>query len=377
MATLANQIRGRRTKDGASAEEKLYVASQWQLMWLKFRRHRLAMVGTVTVGVMYIVAIFNGFFAPYDSQERLSYPHAPYHGIHFFDEGTFRPHVYGLKVKTDFATLVRSYSEDTSTKIPVNFFVRGSQYEILGIFKADIHLFGAEKGGYIFLLGTDALGRDLFSRILNGSVISLSIGLVGVFISFVLGSLLGGFSGYYGGAFDFALQRLIEFLISIPAIPLWLALAAAVPKDWSSVQIYFAVTIILSLQGWCSMARVVRGKLLQLREEDFVLEARLGGASDWRIVIVHMLPAFMSYLIVQITLAIPQMVLGETMLSFLGLGLQPPVVSWGVLLQDARNIQAASLYPWLLMPAVFVVVTVLAFNFMGDGLRDAADPYKS
>jgi peptide/nickel transport system permease protein len=234
-----------------------------------------------------------------------------------------------------------------------------------------------EEGGSLFFFGTDSLGRDIFSRTLNGATISLSIGLVGVAISFILGAVIGGFSGYYGGAFDTVVQRFIEFLSSIPTIPLYLALSAAIPKEWSQLQVYFTISIILSIQAWPGMARVVRGKLLQLREEDFVLDAQLAGASDWRIVVVHMLPAFASFLIVQLTLSVPGMILAETALSYLGLGLQDPIVSWGVLIQEAQNVQAILLYPWLMIPGIFIVVTVLAFNFFGDGLRDAADPYKS
>jgi peptide/nickel transport system permease protein len=267
--------------------------------------------------------------------------------------------------------------KDTTKTFDVKFFERGAEYSILGLVSTNIRLFQVEDGGNLFFFGTDSLGRDVFSRTLKGSTISLSIGLVGVAISFALGAIVGGFSGYYGGAFDTVTQRIIEFVISIPTIPLWLALSAAIPAGWSALQVYFAISLILSLEGWTGTARVVRGKLLQLREEDFVLDAQLAGASDWRIVLVHMLPAFASYLIVQLTLAVPAMILGETALSFLGLGLRPPVISWGVLIQDAQNVRSVLLYPWLLIPGAFVVITVLAFNFFGDGLRDAADPYKT
>ncbi|MDQ4099077.1 MAG: ABC transporter permease, partial [Chloroflexota bacterium] len=268
-------------------------------------------------------------------------------------------------------------AQDPSVTYDVKFFASGPKYEILGVIPASIRLMQVEEGGALLFFGTDSLGRDVFSRALNGSTVSLSIGLVGVLFSFVLGALMGGFSGYYGGAFDTAVQRLIEFLIAIPTLPLLLALSAAIPQSWSPLQRYFGISVILSVAGWTGMARVVRGKLIQLREEDFVLDAQLAGASAWRIVVVHMLPAFASYLIVTMTLAIPGMILGETALSFLGLGLQAPVVSWGVLIQEAQNVQAILLYPWLLIPGGFVVITVLAFSFFGDGLRDAADPYKS
>ncbi|MGB3307705.1 MAG: ABC transporter permease [Thermomicrobiales bacterium] len=360
-----------------TADDVIEIASPRKLMWLKFRRHKLAMIGMASIVLLYTLAIFNGFFAPTTPDERSSYPYAAPTRIHFFDDGKFSPFVYGLTKKTIPGTMNRSIETDRSTKIPVNFFVRGSEYSILGIFTSDLHLFQAEEGGNVFLFGTDKLGRDLFTRILKGATISLSIGLVGVALSFFLGSILGGFSGYYGGAFDTVVQRLIEFVMSVPTIPLWLALSAVIPQTWSAIQVYFAITVILSLEGWTGMARVVRGKLLQLREEDFVLDAHLAGASDWRVVIVHMLPTFASYLIVQLTIAIPGMILGETALSFLGLGLRAPVVSWGVLLQDAQNVRSILSYPWLLIPGGFVAFTVMAFFFFGDGLRDAADPYKN
>ncbi|MEJ7837882.1 MAG: ABC transporter permease, partial [Thermomicrobiales bacterium] len=303
--------------------------------------------------------------------------HAAPNRIHFFRDGGISPYVNGYTLKADPATMTRTVQQDKSVEYDVKFFARGPEYQLLGFIPTTIHLFQAEEGGYVFLFGTDSLGRDLFTRTLSGATISLSIGLVGVLITFILGAVIGGFSGFYGGGFDTVTQRIIEFLIVIPTIPLWLALSAAVPPGWSALQVYFAITVILSIVGWTGMARVVRGKLLQVREEDFVLDATLAGASDWRIVVVHMLPSFMSYLIVQMTLSIPAMILAETALSFLGLGLRPPIVSWGVLIQDAQNVQSILLYPWLLIPGGFVALTVLCFSFFGDGLRDAADPYKS
>jgi peptide/nickel transport system permease protein len=368
-----------RTLEAAPPAEKdaALVAGQWKLMWWKFRRHKLAMIGMAGVAMMYLIVAFNGPLSPYDPNERTSFPYSPPNGLHFFRDGSFDPYVYGLQMKADPKTMTRTYVQDETQQFDVKFFARGSEYQILGLFSTNIRLFQVEEGGHLFFFGTDSLGRDLFSRTLNGAMISLSIGLVGVAISFALGAIIGGFSGYYGGAFDTVVQRIIEFVIAIPVIPLWLALSAAIPAGWSALQVYFAISLILSLEGWTGMARVVRGKLLQLREEDFVLDAQLAGASDWRIVVVHMLPAFASYLIVQLTLAVPAMILGETALSFLGLGLRPPVISWGVLIQDAQNVRSVLLYPWLLIPGVFVVITVLAFNFFGDGLRDAADPYKT
>ena len=360
-------------------EERIFAASQWYLMWLKFRKHRLAMVGSVVVILLYLMAIVAPFLTPYEKLERNSdFVYSPPQPIHFYDGTRFylRPFVYGIISTVDGKTFTNVYEVDPSVKYSVRFFSRGYEYKLLGLIPMDLHLYGVEEGGTIYLLGTDELGRDLLSRVFAGAGISLSIGLVGVITSFILGAILGGVSGYYGGTVDNIIQRVVELLLSIPTIPLWMALSAAVPRDWSAVKTYFAVTIILSLRGWCGMARVVRGKLLELREEDFVMAAQLSGASDWRIIVRHLLPAFMSYLIVQMTLAIPSMILGETALSFLGLGLRPPVVSWGVLLHEAQNVRTVAVHAWLLLPAFFVIATVLSFNLMGDGMRDAADPYK-
>lgn len=376
MVAIGRRLTGRKATGQQEPDETIYAASQWRLMWIKFRHHRLAVIGSVVVFCLYFMAVFNGFFSTYDPLDRAPFPYASYHGVHFIHDGKIEPFVYGITLKTNSENFTRTIAEDTTKIIPVKFFAAGPEYKLIGLISMNIHFVQPEKGGYIFWFGTDKLGRDVFSRTLSGATISLSIGLLGVLASFMLGSILGGFSGFYGGVFDTVVQRIIEFLISMPTIPLWMALSAAIPPNWSPIQVYFAITLILSLRGWCGLARVVRGKMLQVREEDFVLEAKLGGASDWRIVTAHLLPSFISYLIVDMTLAIPDMILGETSLSFLGLGLRPPVVSWGVLLQDAQNIRTVATSPWLLTPALFVVVTVLAFNFMGDGLRDAADPYK-
>jgi peptide/nickel transport system permease protein len=377
MATTASLPRLRKSKSELDTGDRVFAASQWQLMWMKFIKHKLAIVGSVIVIALYIIVLFHGFIAPYERQDRFNLIHFTPQKVHFVDNGRLTtPFVYGITSKSDPKTFTRSYVEDESLIYPINFFVRGSPYKLFGFIDTDVHLFGVAEGGTILLMGTDELGRDLFSRILYGGAISLSIGLMGVFASFILGAILGGISGYYGGIVDTLIQRVIEFLLSMPTIPLWMALSVAVPIDWPATKTYFAITLILSLRGWCGLARVVRGKLLELREEDFVMAAKLLGANDTRIILRHMLPSFLSYLIVDMTLAIPGMILGETALSFLGLGLRPPVVSWGVLLQQATNVRTVATYPWLMWPAVFVILTVLGFNFMGDGLRDAADPYK-
>lgn len=362
-----------------SAEERYYVATQWQLMWRRLRRHRLAMAGMAVLAGAYGAALFAEFVGPEDMHKRhVAYMYCPAQSPHLFHDGEFqwRPFVYGVKTWRNPVTFERHYYEDRSRRYPIRLLVRGESYRLWGLFPTDIHLFGVDKPGVYFPFGTDKLGRDIFSRTVHAARISLSIGLVGVVLSFILGCVLGGLSGYYGGGTDTFIQRLIEFLLSIPTIPLWMALAAAVPAQWPPLQTYFAITIILSVIGWCGLARVVRGKLISLREEDYVLAARVAGASGASIIRRHLLPAFLSYLIVYLTLAIPGMILGETALSYLGLGLRAPVVSWGVLLADAQDVKVVALYPWLLIPGLLVIVVVLAFNFLGDGLRDAADPYR-
>jgi peptide/nickel transport system permease protein len=360
-------------------EDKIWVASQWQLMWWKFRKAKMANIGGVILIVFYLCSFFPHFLSPYPKLDRTEYIYCQPQKIHFMHEGrfSFRPFVYGWTRKNDPVTLRRIYVENTEERYNLRFFVRGEEYKLLDLVWTDLHLFGVEEGGTVFLFGTDKLGRDMFSRTLHGATISLSVGLLGVALSFVFGSIIGGVSGFYGGVIDTVVQRIIEFISSVPTIPLWMALSAALPRNWPPLRIYFGITIILSFQGWTGLARAVRGKLLELREEDFVMAARLSGATDGRIIVRHLLPAFLSYLIVSVTLAIPNMILGETSLSFLNLGLRPPVVSWGVLLQQAQNVRTIALQPWLLIPAIFIVFTVLSFNALGDGLRDAADPYKT
>ena len=365
-------------RDVQTGETEAYAASQWQLMWWKFRKHHLAMAAGMVIVALYVVAVFCEFLAPYTLNHRqVAYAFAPPQRLQFVsDEGVyFWPFVYGIKGVRHPETLRKFYIEDRSQRYAVRLFVRGAPYRFWGLFETDVHLFGVDDGGTLFLLGTDHLGRDLLSRIIYGSRISLTIGLVGVTLSFVFGLVIGVVSGYYGGWIDNLIQRGIEILRSFPSIPLWMALAAALPSSWSPLQIYMGITVVLSFIGWTGLARQVRGKILSLREEDFATAALLAGASRWRIMTRHLLPSFMSHIIVSLTLAVPGMILGETSLSFLGLGLRPPVTSWGVLLKEAQNVQAVAFQPWLLTPVIFVIITVLVFNFVGDGLRDAADPY--
>ena len=354
------------------------IATHWQLMWWRFRRHRLAILGLSLLGIFLIVALVPEFLAPYGTHTRNPrYAQGPPMGFHFFDStGTFhaRPFVYGWKSKRDAVTLRRITTVDESKIHPVRWFVKGESYDLFKLFETDVHLFGV-NAGQVHLFGTDQIGRDVFSRTLYATRTSLSIGFIGVAVAFVLGLTFGGISGYVGGMVDLVIMRVVEFIRSIPTLPLWLALAAALPRDWSATQVYIAITVILALIGWTHLARRVRGKLLSLREEDFVLAARLSGCSHVRIITRHMLPSFMSYLIVDLTISFPYIILAETALSFLGLGMREPAVSWGVLLYSAQNVRSLVLMPWLLIPCLFVIVAVLAFNFVGDGARDAADPY--
>lgn len=360
--------------------DDLSVASQWQLMWWKFRRHKLAMICGVVVLLFYIVAVFVEFIAPYNpSAQEARNAYRPPTSVHFRDASGglhVRPFVYDVSSTRDLETLELVFEEDTSTRIPIRFLTRGEPYDLFGLIPWDRHLIGVDDpDARLFLLGADSQGRDVFSRIVYGTRISMSIGLIGVLVSFVLGIVIGGISGYYGGGIDTVIQRVIEFIRSMPTIPLWMGISAALPPRWSILQVYLAITIILSLIGWTGLARVVRGRCLALREEDFVTAARLSGTGQSRIIFRHLVPSFMSHIIAALTLAIPEMIIAETSLSFLGLGLRAPAISWGVLLQDAQNIRSVALAPWLLTPGLIVVIAVLALNFLGDGLRDAADPY--
>lgn len=365
--------------ENEDATESVETISQGRLIWRRFKRHRIALFGLCVLTFFYVVAIFAGFFAPYSATTRFrGMQNAPPVTIHFTDENgrLTAPYFYDRKRERDPQTFAPVFTDILETRHPVLFFVRGDTYRLLGIFETDIHLFGTDDPSVgLNLFGTDDVSRDLFSRVIYGAQVSLFIGFGGVFISFILGCVIGGVSGYLGGRIDEITQRIIDLLISIPTLPLWMALTAAIPRDWSVTQTYFALTLVLSAVGWMGLARVVRGKLLTLRDLDFVTASKLAGGNDFYVVVRHLLPNFASHLIVTITLAIPGMILGETALSFIGLGMQDPGVSWGVLLQETLNFTAIAQQSWKLIPAVFVVITILMFNYVGDGVRDAADPY--
>jgi len=360
------------------AQEKIYLASQWQLMWWKFTRHRVAVASAIFLVFMYFCAAFAEFLSPYNYQTRhIDHIYAPPQALRLFHDGRFvGPHVLGYDYRLNMDTLKREYTPNPAKVQPLRFFCRGDGYLFWGLIEADWHLFCPADGGNAFLLGTDRLGRDVLSRILNGARISLTIGLIGVAVSMFLGVAFGGLAGYLGGLWDTIIQRIIEVLQSLPSIPLWLAIAAIIPVTWSPLTVYFCITVILGLIEWTGLARAVRSKLFSLREEDYVLAAQLMGARAPWVIARHLVPGVTSHLIAAASLSIPAMILGETALSFLGLGLRPPITSWGVLLTEAQNINAVALYPWLMLPVVPVILVVLAFNFMGDGLRDAADPYR-
>jgi peptide/nickel transport system permease protein len=348
------------------ADIRVQLASQWQLMWWRFRKHKLALVSSIVIILVYLVAAFVEFLAPFPRLWEKT------------DEGLkFGMYVYGYASKIDVLSLQRTFTVDKEQKIAVRFFAKGAPYRLWGLIASDRHLIGpVDPQAPMYLLGADRLGRDLFSRMIYGTRVSMTIGLVGVTLSLVLGVVLGGVSGYYGGLVDLLIQRVMEILRSMPTIPLWMGLAAAIPAYWSPLLVYFMITIILSVIGWTWLAQAVRGKFYSLKTEDFVIAAKLDGCSELQVILSHMVPSFTSHIIATLTLAIPQMIIAETALSFLGIGLRPPVVSWGVLLREAQNVRVLATSPWLFLPGAAVIVAVLALNFLGDGIRDAADPYK-
>ncbi len=360
-------------------QEQIYFASQWRLMWWKFKRHRLAVISTIFLILVYGTIPISEFLAPYEQNTRdTDFIRAPPQTLHLFHDGKFvGPFVYGLDYNLNMDNLKREYKADRQQIHRLRFFCHGDPYRFWGLIPADLHLVCPDGKTPFFLFGSDRLGRDLLSRIIYGARISLTVGIIGISISFCLGITIGGLAGYYGGIFDLLSQRLIEIIHSIPHIPIFLALAAVMPASWSPILVYFGITVILGMMDWTGLARAVRAKLFSLREEDYILAAQLMGARTPRILLRHLIPGFISHLIASATITIPAMILAETALSFLGLGLRPPIVSWGVMLNEAQNMNVVVLYPWLLLPVVPVICVILAFNFMGDGLRDASDPYSS
>ena len=360
------------------AQDRYYRASQWRMMWWKLKRHRLAVISGAILALLYLSTLVSEVLAPYGVHSRHTDSiFAPPQQVHLFDKGRFvGPFVYGFDYSLDMTNLKRNYKPDPDLVQPIRFFCLGDDYDFWGVIPGRFHLVCPAQNGTLFLLGTDRLGRDMLSRVIYGTRISLTIGLIGISISFTLGIVIGGLAGYYGGWADAITQRVIEIIRSFPELPLWMALSAALPVTWSPLLIYFGITLILGFLDWTGLARAVRSKFLALREEDFATAAVLMGASPRRVIFRHLLPSFMSHLIASATISIPSMILGETALSFLGLGLRSPITSWGVLLNEAQNINVVALYPWLMLPVVPVFTVVLAFNFFGDGLRDAADPYR-
>jgi peptide/nickel transport system permease protein len=363
----------------SKAEERVSVASNWQLVWWRFRKNRLAIISLIVLALFYVIVLVPDFFSTQDPEAtEAALAFIPMQGISFFDSSGFNLSVPAVVGKRNPVTLRMEWKIDETKKVPIRLFVQGYKYKVLGLFETDLHLIGPtdpKSADWLYLFGTDRLGRDQWSRMMFGTRTSMTVGLVAVALSVIFGVLLGGISGYFGGWIDLIIQRLIELLQSLPTIPIWLAMTAALPQDWRPDQVFFAITIILAFIGWTTLGREVRGRFLSLREEDFVLAAELAGCSRLRIITRHMVPAFMSHIIATSTLAIPVMIINETSLSYLGLGIRPPASSGGVLLQEAQNIQTVAQAPWLLLPGVLVIVAVLAFNLVGDGLRDAADPY--
>jgi peptide/nickel transport system permease protein len=375
-----NQIKETLTLQPVSkAEERVSVASNWQLVWWRFRKNKLAIFSAMVLIFFYVIVLVPDFFSTQDPEAtEAALAFIPMQGISLWDSSGLGLSVPAVVGKRNPVTLRMEWQIDGSKKIPIRLLTRGYPYKMLGLVETDIHLIGTTDPNSVdrlFLLGTDRMGRDQWSRMMFGTRTSMTVGLVAVALSVVLGVLLGGVSGYFGGWIDLVIQRLIEILQSLPTIPIWLAMTAALPQDWRPDQVFFAITIILAFIGWTTLGREVRGRFLSLREEDFVLAADLAGCSRLRIITRHMVPAFMSHIIATSTLAIPVMIINETSLSYLGLGIRPPAISWGVLLQEAQNIQTVAQAPWLLLPGLVVIISVLAFNLVGDGLRDAADPY--
>ena len=371
-------------KKKVKSQEDYYLASQWTLMGRKLAKHKLARISMVILGILYFGALFGNFIAPYglDEFDGLYRNTAPTNVYWVRDGKLVRPYVLKLVKTIDRTNFTVTITEDPTEYYNVELFVHGTEYKFLGLFKTDLHLFGVGEGSNggtgakLMLFGADSLGRDLFSRVLYGSQVSLTIPFASAIISLFLGVLIGSLSGYFGGTFDIIVQRIIEVIGAVPQIPLWMALSAAIPPGISTIKMYFYMTLILSFINWTGMARVVRGKMLSLKNEDYVMAARLAGVSTWNIIWKHLVPGFLSYLIVSMTLGIPGSIVGETSMSYLGLGIKSPAPSWGVLLQEASAVTEIASHPHKLIPIIFVVITVLAFNFLGDGLRDAADPYK-
>jgi len=354
-------------------------APNWLLIWRKFRQHKLGLISGIFLLLSYLMLPFAGFIAPYTPNQRLSeHLYAPPQAVRLFYEGEFiGPFVYPIEGIADLETFQWKFIPDKTRPMPLEFFCEGRSYRLAGLIESDTHLFCAPEGATIFLWGADRLGRDVFSRILYGAQLSLTVGLIGISVSFLLGIGFGSIAGYFGGKIDWAINRVIEILRSLPELPLWLALSAAVPSNWGPVSVFFIISVILGILDWPGLARAVRAKFLSLREEEYVRAAEMMGASSGRVIRKHLLPNFMSHLIASATLSIPAMILGETALSFLGLGLRAPAVSWGVMLNDAQNLASIEIYPWTAIPMLPIIVVVLAFNFLGDGLRDSLDPYES